>query len=145
MEEGAFWIIKKEPGKILILKSDRRGSNPRSRLWQGRALPTTPLSHLFCFTRSCLPQRQDILYQTKFGLSNVFLKKLKNFKKLHNRKKCEGQRPILGDNSVVHVQDNIDLRSPMDRQYYNKYLPGNGQYYRLPSAQRLLNWIQTIQ
>ena len=26
-------------------KSDRRGSNPRSRPWQGRALPTTPLSH----------------------------------------------------------------------------------------------------
>ena len=29
-------------------KSDRRGSNPRSRPWQGRALPTTPLSHLLC-------------------------------------------------------------------------------------------------
>ncbi len=29
------------------LKSDRRGSNPRSRPWQGRALPTTPLSHLY--------------------------------------------------------------------------------------------------
>ena len=28
-------------------KSDRRGSNPRSRPWQGRALPTTPLSHLY--------------------------------------------------------------------------------------------------
>ena len=28
-----------------LLKSDRRGSNPRSRPWQGRALPTTPLSH----------------------------------------------------------------------------------------------------
>ena len=28
-----------------FLKSDRRGSNPRSRPWQGRALPTTPLSH----------------------------------------------------------------------------------------------------
>lgn len=27
-------------------KSDRRGSNPRSRPWQGRALPTTPLSHM---------------------------------------------------------------------------------------------------
>ena len=26
------------------LASDRRGSNPRSRPWQGRALPTTPLS-----------------------------------------------------------------------------------------------------
>ena len=29
----------------LLIKSDRRGSNPRSRPWQGRALPTTPLSH----------------------------------------------------------------------------------------------------
>ena len=27
-------------------KSDRRGSNPRSRPWQGRALPTTPLSQI---------------------------------------------------------------------------------------------------
>ena len=34
---------------LLLLKvSDRRGSNPRSRPWQGRALPTTPLSHLQC-------------------------------------------------------------------------------------------------
>ena len=33
-----FWFLR-------ILKSDRRGSNPRSRPWQGRALPTTPLSH----------------------------------------------------------------------------------------------------
>ena len=31
--------------RYLIVKSDRRGSNPRSRPWQGRALPTTPLSH----------------------------------------------------------------------------------------------------
>ena len=31
---------------FLLNKSDRRGSNPRSRPWQGRALPTTPLSHL---------------------------------------------------------------------------------------------------
>jgi hypothetical protein len=29
-------------------KSDRRGSNPRSRPWQGRALPTTPLSQMSC-------------------------------------------------------------------------------------------------
>ena len=29
----------------LLTESDRRGSNPRSRPWQGRALPTTPLSH----------------------------------------------------------------------------------------------------
>ena len=30
----------------LLTESDRRGSNPRSRPWQGRALPTTPLSHI---------------------------------------------------------------------------------------------------
>ena len=29
-----------------LTESDRRGSNPRSRPWQGRALPTTPLSHI---------------------------------------------------------------------------------------------------
>ena len=33
----------------LLIKSDRRGSNPRSRPWQGRALPTTPLSHIYFF------------------------------------------------------------------------------------------------
>ena len=32
---------------LFLFQSDRRGSNPRSRPWQGRALPTTPLSHLF--------------------------------------------------------------------------------------------------
>ena len=32
--------------RVSIKKSDRRGSNPRSRPWQGRALPTTPLSHI---------------------------------------------------------------------------------------------------
>ena len=51
--------IKKPPNPLLSSvpedssESDRRGSNPRSRPWQGRALPTTPLSHvqhllLFC-------------------------------------------------------------------------------------------------
>ena len=38
-------IIKIRAWKIQTLASDRRGSNPRSRPWQGRALPTTPLSH----------------------------------------------------------------------------------------------------
>ena len=32
---------------LFLFQSDRRGSNPRSRPWQGRALPTTPLSRLF--------------------------------------------------------------------------------------------------
>ena len=34
------------PDFFLKSESDRRGSNPRSRPWQGRALPTTPLSHI---------------------------------------------------------------------------------------------------
>ena len=29
-------------------KSDRRGSNPRPRPWQGRTLPTEPLSRFVC-------------------------------------------------------------------------------------------------
>ena len=33
-----------------LTESDRRGSNPRSRPWQGRALPTTPLSHIMTVT-----------------------------------------------------------------------------------------------
>ena len=42
---------KKEEAPYLLdfflkSESDRRGSNPRSRPWQGRALPTTPLSHI---------------------------------------------------------------------------------------------------
>ncbi len=48
---AALGEIKKKSRKSLLLqrpatihKSDRRGSNPRSRPWQGRALPTTPLS-----------------------------------------------------------------------------------------------------
>ena len=43
-------------------KSDRRGSNPRSRPWQGRALPTTPLSHVL----SCVPSYAwHVLYNTR--------------------------------------------------------------------------------
>ena len=38
---------KRHPSGCLLNESDRRGSNPRSRPWQGRALPTTPLSHVF--------------------------------------------------------------------------------------------------
>ena len=44
---SSFIVVLKRKGlrKIRSPKSDRRGSNPRSRPWQGRALPTTPLSH----------------------------------------------------------------------------------------------------
>ena len=37
---------KRDPLLRISRKSDRRDSNPRSRPWQGRALPTTPLSHV---------------------------------------------------------------------------------------------------
>ena len=40
-----FFAQKRTLSILRVPKSDRRGSNPRSRPWQGRALPTTPLSH----------------------------------------------------------------------------------------------------
>ena len=40
-----YSLTQKSLCKSRGFKSDRRGSNPRSRPWQGRALPTTPLSH----------------------------------------------------------------------------------------------------
>ena len=40
-----IFYFAKEFWNLRIPESDRRGSNPRSRPWQGRALPTTPLSH----------------------------------------------------------------------------------------------------
>ena len=43
---GGSAIKKKHSNRSAYFSSDRRGSNPRSRPWQGRALPTTPLSHL---------------------------------------------------------------------------------------------------
>ena len=49
---------KRTPVSRSSHQSDRRGSNPRSRPWQGRALPTTPLSHFL--VAKVLPQRQDI-------------------------------------------------------------------------------------
>lgn len=57
-------IVKKRyPLRISLscYKSDRRGSNPRSRPWQGRALPTTPLSHLLSCVLSCA---WHVLYNT---------------------------------------------------------------------------------
>ncbi len=45
-----FWKYKKDCKSFDLqsLKSDRRGSNPRPRPWQGRTLPAEPLSRLFC-------------------------------------------------------------------------------------------------
>lgn len=45
LPELAFLILGTYFTAPFRYKSDRRGSNPRSRPWQGRALPTTPLSH----------------------------------------------------------------------------------------------------
>ena len=51
-------------------KSDRRGSNPRSRPWQGRALPTTPLSHLWCRLSDYLSDKiHDTIYS---GVCQMF-------------------------------------------------------------------------
>ena len=55
-------------------QSDRRGSNPRSRPWQGRALPTTPLSHLLFICIS------DKIYNTgQFCICQMFFEKILNF------------------------------------------------------------------
>ena len=52
----------------LLIKSDRRGSNPRSRPWQGRALPTTPLSHIMTVPFS----EQSLFYLIHSLLSIIF-------------------------------------------------------------------------
>ena len=52
----------------LLIKSDRRGSNPRSRPWQGRALPTTPLSHIMTVPFS----EQSLFYLIYSLLSIIF-------------------------------------------------------------------------
>ena len=66
-----------------VLLSDRRGSNPRSRPWQGRALPTTPLSHIWCAFlkhktynngQTLFCQLFSLKFTTKF-LTNLFISK----------------------------------------------------------------------
>lgn len=52
----------------LLTESDRRGSNPRSRPWQGRALPTTPLSHIMTVPFS----EQSLFYLIHSLLSIIF-------------------------------------------------------------------------
>lgn len=54
-------------------KSDRRGSNPRPRPWQGRTLPTEPLSHSLCCSVCFLCSlEQYILYRITRVLSTAF-------------------------------------------------------------------------
>src|SRR5699024_7190470 len=65
---------EKTLAKCKSQKSDRRGSNPRSRPWQGRALPTTPLSHIkFCLRTFIRSSRQMLFYYMREDLSNGFL------------------------------------------------------------------------
>ena len=46
-ENNIRFEIKKDASKnSCVLKSEKRGSNPRPRPWEGRALPTELLSHL---------------------------------------------------------------------------------------------------
>ena len=59
--------------KTRLFKSDRRGSNPRSRPWQGRALPTTPLSHV------CYPYRTFTILHDFLSFVNCFLSVFKFF------------------------------------------------------------------
>ena len=62
---------KKNPRFSRVIESDRRGSNPRSRPWQGRALPTTPLSH---FISDDYPHRTFISYMISGILSTLFIR-----------------------------------------------------------------------
>ena len=50
--------------------SDRRDSNSRLPPWQGGALPTEPLSHIFRLNRF-LFDKQDLIYMKHFYLSIV--------------------------------------------------------------------------
>ena len=57
----------------MLFKSDRRGSNPRPRPWQGRTLPTEPLSHsLYCSVCFLCSLEQYILYRIIRLLSTAF-------------------------------------------------------------------------
>ena len=61
-------------------KSDRRGSNPRPRPWQGRTLPTEPLSHLlYCSVCFLCSLEQYILYRIIRLLSTAFFNFFQNF------------------------------------------------------------------
>ena len=61
-------------------KSDRRGSNPRPRPWQGRTLPTEPLSHSLCCSVCFLCSlEQYILYRIIRLLSTAFFNFFQNF------------------------------------------------------------------
>ena len=66
----SFLESKKTSEKSEVFESDRRGSNPRSRPWQGRALPTTPLSHISYSLY--ISREQDILYYFFLIMSTLF-------------------------------------------------------------------------
>ena len=88
-------------------KSDRRGSNPRSRPWQGRALPTTPLSHLSCYFQALCSTTKYIILQDKMFVKHFFKKFLNFFtgkiRYLIIKKRCamiEKLKPVKGDDSI---------------------------------------------
>ena len=66
--------VFRKPLFCRFYKSDRRGSNPRSRPWQGRALPTTPLSHFLNRNEVEIPlsNRQILLYNKDAKMSIPF-------------------------------------------------------------------------
>ena len=82
---GYFLCAKKEaPFRNFFQKSDGRGSNPRSRPWQGRALPTTPPSHLFISVAVSLSTTIDTILEPGLKVKNFFQKiQSSNIRKIH--------------------------------------------------------------
>ena len=76
------FIYKRYPFRIPFVykKSARRDSNPRPRPWQGRTLPTEPLSHsLYCSVCFLCSLEQYILYRIIRLLSTAFFNFFQNF------------------------------------------------------------------
>ena len=80
-----------------FFKSDRRGSNPRPRPWQGRTLPTEPLSHILsCCSVLCVPQN-NTYYTTRISFCQHFFEKsFLNFLIFANAyKTCNDKKMLL--------------------------------------------------
>ena len=130
-------LYKKALRLLRASKSDRRGSNPRSRPWQGRALPTPPLSHKrvmgieptypawkagvlplnYTRTACCLCisvastkisiYDETVFVNTKFKFFSVFLKTYTNYH--------------LADNFVRRIKSSVSLLSSIPNNCYAVY------------------------
>ncbi len=58
-----------------MVKSEKRGSNPRPRPWQGRALPTELFSHYIILRTGILLLYRDANVILKLNYTNLFYKK----------------------------------------------------------------------